>query len=154
MLWCECQLFCMILLFAILSLTGHVSTCIACFIIHYPWWRVISIYTKSSLSPWIINPISMLYFVHTCFLPNVINTVNSKNISHSSAFHCQTTGSHLRWKLFFPLQSLLLMNSKSLQSDVIDYRKKCFQYYSTPYVSFIFMLLMSAQHGIYHFNVA
>lgn len=122
--WCECQLFCMILLFAILSLTGHVSTCVACFIIHYPWRRVISMYTKSSLSPWIINPISMLYIVHTCFLPNVINTVNSKNISHSSAFHCQTTGSNLRRKLFFPLQSLQLMNSKSLQNDVIDYQEK------------------------------
>lgn len=94
------------------------------FIIHYPWRRVISMYTKSSLSPWIINPISMLYIVHTCFLPNVINTVNSKNISHSSAFHCQTTGSNLRWKLFFSLQSLQLMNSKSLQNDVIDYQEK------------------------------
>lgn len=78
----------------------------------------------SSLSPWIINPISMLFIVHTCFLPNVINTVNSKNISHSSAFHCQTTGSNLRWKLFFCLQSLQLMNSKSLQNDVIDYQEK------------------------------
>lgn len=116
--------FCMILLFAILSLTGHVSTCVACFIIHYPWRRVISMYTKSSLSPWIINPISMLYIVHTCFLPNVINTMNSKNISHSSAFHCQTTGSNLRWKLFFSMQSLQLMNSKSLQNDVIDYQEK------------------------------
>lgn len=112
----------MILLFAILSLTGHVSTCIACFIIHYPWWWVISMYTKCSLSPWIINPISISYFVHTCFLPNVINTEQSKTyrtVQHfivKRLFLVAICG----WN-FFPLQWLQLMNSKSLQSDVIDY---------------------------------